>query len=50
MTLTEKIFAMHDINQNKGYVVPGEMIRVDVDWVINSELSWAVCSCRYGFN
>lgn len=41
MTLSEKIFAMHDIDQ-KGYVEPGQMIRVDVDWVIASEASWAV--------
>ncbi|KAL1987348.1 hypothetical protein VTN96DRAFT_4064 [Rasamsonia emersonii] len=40
MTLSEKIFAMHDIDQ-KGYVEPGQMIRVDVDWVIASEASWA---------
>lgn len=43
MTLSEKIFAMHDIDQ-KGYVEPGQMIRVDVDWVIASEASWAVCT------
>lgn len=41
MTLTEKIFAMHDIKR-KGYVVPGEMICVDVDWIMASEASWAV--------
>jgi hypothetical protein len=41
MTLSEKIFAMHDVNQ-KGYVAPGDLIRVDVDWVIASEASWAV--------
>lgn len=43
MTLSEKIFAMHDITR-KGFVVPGELIRVDVDWVIASEVSWAVRS------
>lgn len=41
MTLSEKIFAMHDIDQ-KGSVTPGQLIRVDVDWVIASEASWAV--------
>jgi hypothetical protein len=41
MTLSEKIFAMHDLT-NKGFVVPGELIRVHVDWVIASEASWAV--------
>lgn len=43
MTLSEKIFAMHDIDR-KGFVTPGELIRVDVDWVIASEASWAVRS------
>lgn len=42
MTLSEKIFAMHDMEQN-GSVKPGELIRIHVDWVIASELSWGVC-------
>lgn len=46
MTLSEKIFAMHDIDQN-GSVAPGDLIRVNVDWVIASEASWAV-SDHYG--
>lgn len=41
MTLSEKIFALHNIDQ-KGSVAPGELIRVDVDWVIASEASWKV--------
>lgn len=41
MTLSEKIFAMHDVAQN-GSVKVGDLIRVDVDWVIASEASWAV--------
>ena len=41
MTLSEKIFALHDIDR-RGSVAPGELIRVDVDWVIASEASWAV--------
>lgn len=41
MTMTEKIFAMHDVSR-KGYVQPGDIIQVDVDWVLASELSWAV--------
>lgn len=41
MTLTEKIFAAHDV-ERKGEVKPGDVIRVDVDWVIASELSWGV--------
>lgn len=41
MTLSEKIFAVHDI-QRRGCVAPGELICVDVDWVIASEASWVV--------
>lgn len=41
MTLSEKIFALHDVNQT-GFVSPGDLIRVDVDWVIASEASWRV--------
>ncbi|KAL1866138.1 hypothetical protein Plec18167_009137 [Paecilomyces lecythidis] len=40
MTLSEKIFALHDIDR-KGSIAAGELIRVDVDWVIASEASWA---------
>jgi aconitase B len=40
MTLAEKIFAAHDVS-HKGEVKPGDVIRLDVDWVIASELSWA---------
>ncbi|KAB8219810.1 hypothetical protein BDV33DRAFT_231385 [Aspergillus novoparasiticus] len=40
MTLSEKIFSLHDIDQ-RGSVAPGNLIRVDVDWVIASEASWA---------
>ena len=41
MTLSEKIFAAHDIDR-KGQVKPGDIVRVDVDWIIASELSWSV--------
>ena len=41
MTLSEKIFAAHDINR-RGEVSPGDVIRVDVDWIMASELSWFV--------
>lgn len=41
MTMSEKIFAMHDLNQ-KGFVAPGDIIRVRVDWILASEVSWAV--------
>lgn len=46
MTLSEKIFALHDVNQT-GFVSPGDLIRVDVDWVIASEASWKVGFSRY---
>ncbi|EED15868.1 aconitase, mitochondrial, putative [Talaromyces stipitatus ATCC 10500] len=39
MTMTEKILAMHDVSR-KGFVRPGDIIQVDVDWVIASELAW----------
>ena len=39
MTLAEKIFAAHDVAR-RGEVRPGDVIRLDVDWVIASELSW----------
>ena len=39
MTLTEKLFAMHDVRQS-GSVKPGQVIRVAVDWIMASELSW----------
>ncbi|KAI8629515.1 aconitase iron-sulfur domain-containing protein [Xylariaceae sp. FL1651] len=40
MTLSEKIFAAHDVDR-KGEVKAGDVIRVDVDWVLASELSWS---------
>lgn len=43
MTLGEKILAAHDIDR-KGEAKPGDIIRVDVDWIMASELSWRVCS------
>ncbi|KAK4946095.1 hypothetical protein LTR10_014897 [Elasticomyces elasticus] len=39
MTMAEKIFAMHDVSR-RGYVKPGDIIQVEVDWVLASELSW----------
>jgi hypothetical protein len=45
MTLAEKVFAAHDIDQ-KGEVKPGDVIRVDVDWILASELSWKVSDGR----
>ena len=49
MTLSEKIFAAHDI-ERKGEVKPGDMIRVDVDWIIASELSWSVSIPRGSYH
>ncbi|GAM37913.1 hypothetical protein TCE0_033r08236 [Talaromyces pinophilus] len=39
MTMAEKVFAAHDVSQ-RGYVRPGDIIQVDVDWILASELSW----------
>jgi hypothetical protein len=41
MTMTEKIFTAHDIS-HRGEVKPGDIIQVDVDWILASELSWMV--------
>jgi len=41
MTLSEKILSAHDI-ERRGELKPGDMVRVDVDWIMASELSWAV--------
>jgi hypothetical protein len=41
MTLSEKIFAAHDID-GKGEVKPGDVVRVNIDWIMASELSWKV--------
>jgi hypothetical protein len=49
MTLSEKIFATHDI-QRRGELKPGDMVRVDVDWVMASEISWSVRSCFHNFD
>jgi hypothetical protein len=40
MTLSEKILAAHDASC-KGEVKPGDVIRLDVDWILASDLSWA---------
>ena len=40
MTVAEKILAAHDV-ERRGEVKPGDVIRVDIDWVIASELSWS---------
>ena len=53
MTLSEKIFAAHDV-EKRGVLKPGDMVRVDVDFIMASEISWAVsfsipCSNFAGF-
>lgn len=43
MTLSEKIFAHHATRVSSPLgIKPGDFIRVSVDWVIASELSWVV--------
>ncbi|KAH8901821.1 aconitase iron-sulfur domain-containing protein [Coniochaeta sp. PMI_546] len=46
MTVSEKILAAHDASR-KGEVKTGDVIRLDVDWVIASELSWAGMESTY---
>ena len=41
MTLTEKIFEMHNVEAT-GSVQSGDVIRVSVDWIMASEASWSV--------
>lgn len=49
MTLSEKIFAAHDIDR-KGAVKPGDVVRVNVDWIMASELSWKVRITSFPIN
>jgi homoaconitase/3-isopropylmalate dehydratase large subunit len=46
MTVAEKILAAHDASR-KGSVKPGDVLRIDVDWVIASELNWAPMEKAY---
>jgi 3-isopropylmalate dehydratase small subunit len=39
MTLTEKIFAFHDV-ERRGFVKPGRTMSVSVDWILASDASW----------
>jgi homoaconitase/3-isopropylmalate dehydratase large subunit len=39
MTLTEKIFAAHDV-ERQGWVAPGRTMSVSVDWILASDASW----------
>ena len=50
MTLTEKILVHHSIDPLavEGPVV-GEILRISVDWVVTSELAWAVIMPCFGY-
>jgi hypothetical protein len=50
MTLTEKILVHHSIDPLavEGPVV-GEVLRISVDWVVTSELAWAVIMPCFGY-
>lgn len=41
IALSEKVFASHDV-ERRGVLKPGDMVRVDVDFIMASELSWGV--------
>ena len=40
-TLSENIFAAHDTDQ-KGFLMSGDVVRISVEWIMASELSWHV--------
>lgn len=45
MTLAEKIFAQHVIGEMPPHgLKAGDVVRVGIDWILASELSWQVCS------
>lgn len=46
MTLTEKIFAHHDILR-RGTISPGTTISVSIDWILASDASWGGMSRTY---
>lgn len=44
MTAAQKIFAQHVIGEKPRHgVAAGDVVRVGVDWILSSELSWGVC-------
>ena len=44
MTLAQKIFAQHVVGDNPDSgLTAGDVVRVGIDWVLASELSWQVC-------
>jgi hypothetical protein len=48
MTLAEKIFAQHTVGGcGKRGLQAGDVIRANVDWILASELSWAVSDCLF---
>lgn len=45
MTAAQKIFAQHVIGEKpKHGLAAGDVVRVGVDWILSSELSWGVCT------
>jgi homoaconitase/3-isopropylmalate dehydratase large subunit len=51
MTLAQKIFAQHVLGQKpEGGLEAGDVVRVGIDWILASELSWQVSDpyCSYG--
>ena len=46
MTLSQKILAHHAIGNTAGALAVGDLVRVSIDWVISSELAWAVSRPR----
>ena len=50
MTLSEKIFVHHATGApSPAGIKPGDLIRVSVDWVIASELSWVVSKRTFSY-
>jgi hypothetical protein len=44
MTTAQKIFAQHVIGEKpKHGLAAGDVVRIGVDWILSSELSWGVC-------
>jgi hypothetical protein len=44
MTAAQKIFAQHVIGEKPRHgLAAGDVVRVGVDWILSSELSWGVC-------
>ena len=47
MTLAQKVFAQHVVGKKPARgLAAGDVVRVGIDWVLASELSWQVCFIR----